>query len=195
MQVNLKPCPYRLVDNEGRILCNQIKSGDRQISPGTCQVCPVAQIDCTHLRAALNQQSRVPLIVRWGNGKSEIWGDPTPPLILERAACSVLKTPILSPRDCVGCILRQALITPDATPLMPKRAPTQSLHSSPNTSVASQIDGRTNIVAQKITQIQAWLAQKKTRAGEEEESGVLPIAFGARSARSVIEEKRVGWTD
>src|SRR5512140_3523709 len=117
--INLRPCPYRLVDGEGHILCNQIKSGDREVTPAICRACPIAQIDCRHLRATLDQQTRVPITVRWGNGKTQVWDDPTPPLAMQRAACSVKTIPILSPRDCAGCAIRQALVMPEAIPVMP----------------------------------------------------------------------------
>jgi hypothetical protein len=64
------------VDGEGHILCQQIKSGDREVTPAVCRACPIAQIDCRHLKATLDQQTRVPITVRWGNGKP-VWDDPT----------------------------------------------------------------------------------------------------------------------
>ncbi len=111
---NLKPCPYRQVDDEGHILCDKIKSGDREVSPNVCRACPVSAINCAHLRATLDHQTRPPITVRYGNGKTEIWEDAAPSISLARAACAVKVTPILSPRDCAGCPLRQALISPDA---------------------------------------------------------------------------------
>ena len=112
--MNLAPCPFRHVDDEGHILCEKIKSGDREVSPNICRACPVAAINCGHLRATLDHQSRPPITVRYGNGKTEIWEDDAPSISLERAACAAKVMPILSPRDCAGCPLRQALILPDA---------------------------------------------------------------------------------
>jgi hypothetical protein len=202
VNANLKPCPYRLVDDEGLILCSQIKFGDREVSPAICRACPIAQINCAHLRATLAQQTRSPLIVRWGNGKTEIWDDPVPPIALQRAACSAKTIPILSPRDCAGCAIRQAMVADLAPNPSPTRrgekarvAPaliTQAIRSEPGT------EARTNIVAQKIIQVQEWLAKQKNAKKEEE--GVMPIAVGARPSTAlrmgaVGEERRVGWTD
>lgn len=213
--LNLEPCPYRLVDGDGHILCHQIKTGDREVSPALCRACPIAQINCLHLRATLDQQTRVPITVRWGNGKSQIWDDPTPPLALQRAACSAKTIPILSPRDCAGCALRQTFVMPQAIPLMPKverpraaRAPRAIPASSaptfqpvPAPAAASTVssspsgEARSNIVAQKILQLQEWLTkQKHPKVADEEPAEILPIAMGARPLR-VAEERRVGWTD
>ncbi len=106
---NLKPCPFRQVDGDGNILCDKIKSGDRAVSPNVCRACPIAAIHCAHLRATLARQTHPPVVVRYGNGKTEIWEDPTPPIALERAACAEKVMPILSPRDCAGCPLRLPL--------------------------------------------------------------------------------------
>lgn len=190
MKVSLKPCPYRLVDSDGRILCNQVKTGERQVSAETCQACPVAEIDCVHLRATLHHKSCAPLTVRWGNGKNEVWSDPAPYLILERAACVVKTIPILSPHDCAGCTLRQALIPAATIHVMPNRQPIES-----KVGIGSASEGRTNVVSQKLIRLQEWLGQKKGLRAQEEEPGMLPRAFGARSVRSVAEERRVGWTD
>ena len=111
---NLKPCPYRQVDDDGHILCEKIKTGDREVSPNICRACPISAIHCAHLRATLDHQARPPLTVRYGNGKTEIWDDLAPTITLQRAACAVKVTPILSPRDCAGCPLRQPLIAADA---------------------------------------------------------------------------------
>jgi len=214
--LNLKPCPYRLVDGEGLILCNQIKSGDREVSPAICRACPIAQIDCQHLKATLDQQTRVPITVRWGNGKTQVWDDPTPPLAMQRAACSAKTIPILSPRDCTGCAIRQALVMPDAIPVMqpsiqrkPAAVARRTLQPIPVPQVAppstalrtSSAEARTNIVSQKIIQLQEWLTkQKHPRVKDEELAQIMPIAVGVRPSTALRmsardEERRVGWTD
>ncbi len=111
--MNLAPCPFRHVDDEGHILCDKIKTGDREVSPNICRACPISAINCGHLRATLDHQTRPPITVRYGNGKTEIWEDEAPSLILQRAACAAKVVPILSPRDCAGCALRQALNSPN----------------------------------------------------------------------------------
>jgi hypothetical protein len=55
---------------------------------------------------------------------------------------------------------------------------------------------RSNIVAQKIIQLQEWLAGHKTSAQPSDAAEpVLPLAVGARPSRVLPDEKRVGWTD
>ncbi|MBI3914376.1 MAG: hypothetical protein HY327_09360 [Chloroflexi bacterium] len=205
--MNLKPCPFRQVDNEGRILCDKIKTGEREVSPNICRACPISAINCAHLRATLDHRARLPITVRFGNGRTEIWDDVEPSIALERAACSAKVIPITSPRDCAGCPLRQALIIPNAIPVAPQikpaRAPIIVERRQPVTVVAAmpakEEEPRKSIVAQKLNQLQEWLTKQKP--GNPAENSVrdivMPIAAGtgriALPARG--EEKRVGWTD
>ncbi len=212
------PCPYRQVDDEGHILCDKIKSGDREVSPNICRACPVAAIHCAHLRATLDHQVRPPITVHYGNGKTEVWDDPAPSISLARAACAAKVTPIHSPRDCAGCPIRQPLVSADSLTLVaphpaPVRRPVASRMPRPTTApvagianatppIASTAPGpgaaeaRSNIVAQKIIQLQEWLAGHKPPAEPAQaEERVLPIAVGARPSRVLPDEKRVGWTD
>ena len=208
--MNLKPCPYRQVDDEGHILCDKIKTGDREVSPNICRACPISAINCAHLRATLDHQARPPLTVRYGNGKTEIWDDLAPSITLQRAACAVKVTPILSPRDCAGCPLRQPLIAADAisvvaatkdegrktNPARPPRVVPAPSAPAPVTAVAPVAEARSSVVAQKIIQLQEWLAgHKPPEKATEDADAVLPIAVGARPSRVPAEEKRVGWTD
>ena len=219
---NLRPCPYRQVDDEGHILCDKIKSGDREVSPNICRACPVSAINCAHLRATLDHQARPPLTVRYGNGKTEVWEDASPSISLARAACAVKVTPIHSPRDCAGCPIRQPLVTaesinvlaprptlPSPMPVsrrpaasrLPRRAtPPVAANAAPPFAAAAPspvaAEARSNIVAQKIIQLQEWLAGHKSPSDTAEEAEqVRPIAVGARPSRVLAEEKRVGWTD
>ncbi len=213
--MNLKPCPYRQVDDEGHILCDKIKRGDREVSPNICRACPVAAIHCAHLRATLDHQARPPLTVRYGNGKTEIWDAVAPSINLQRAACAVKVTPIHSPRDCAGCPIRQPLVAAEAlTVLAPRLAATNDAERrtrAPRRAplpVAAQpapaADARSNLVAQKIIQLQEWLAGRKTPAASSADADAgRPIAVGAPALTApavplrthVAEEKRVGWTD
>lgn len=197
--MNLRPCPYRQVTDEGRILCDKIKSGDREVSPAICRACPIAQINCAHLRATLANQVHPPLTVRYGNGKTEIWDAPAPPIALERAACSAKVIPILSPRDCAGCPIHQALVSVDS--IVPPAHTRGKQRGSPIPATAASVandEPRKNIIAHKIVQLQKWLAKSKAASLDaEEKSTVRPIFFSA--GRGVVpsrdEEKRVGWTD
>lgn len=219
LRVDLKPCPYRHVDDDGHILCEKIRVGDREVSPNVCRACPVAQINCAHLRATLNHQAQLPLTVRYGSGKTEIWDDPAPVIALTRAACAAKVTPIHSPRDCVGCPLHQALVAAEAIPVAAtlSRAPRALAQPAPSSAApfdsprwlgaprgtASAEDARTNRVARKIIQLHAWLKRQgrvpRPETEEDAADAALPIGAGPRAAAALrkrqAEEKRVGWTD
>lgn len=208
--MNLQPCPYRRTDDDGHILCDKIKSGDREVSAATCRACPIAAINCAHLRATLEHHARPPIVVRWGNGKTEVWDDfAQESLTLTRAACAEKVIPITSVNDCAGCALRQALAdegrrtederrkTKDerqaiALPRAVRRAPTPVAAPPP----APQPDARSSMVAQKIIQLQEWLAKqaRTSQPRDKSEAEVVPPPRRV-TARVVGEEKRVGWTD
>lgn len=216
---DLKPCPFRQVDGDGNILCDKIKSGDRAVSPAICRACPIAAIQCSHLRATLMQQAHPPVVVRYGNGRTEVWDDPAPPIELERAACAEKVIPIHSPRDCAGCPLRLPLMMPTAVEQPPTadRRPTikdrRSVAGSakgrpakpplPVTGQPSTVavpmaeQARSQIVAKKIIQLQEWLEKSKHTSHEQDSDEVRPIAVGMSRAQTAPrrEEKSVGWTD
>ncbi|MBI5652181.1 MAG: hypothetical protein HZC40_17330 [Chloroflexi bacterium] len=210
---NLKSCPYRLVDNEGHILCDKIKTGDRAISLETCRVCPIAAINCGQLRAALDHQTRPPITVRYGNGRSEVWDNVAPAIALRQAACATKVVPIHSPRDCAGCALRQPLVIAESAqaattaraPAIARRqprviapmpvAPPQPI-AQPVATIQPTPDARSTVVHQKIIQLQEWLAKQKTiKPLDDDEDTVRPIAVAQARPMRVREEKRAGWTD
>ena len=215
---NLKPCPFRHVGEEGHILCDKIKTGNKEVSPNICRECPISAINCSHLRATLDHSSRPPITVRYGNGRTEIWDDVGgDPIKLERAACASKVMPIHSARDCAGCALRQALVSaesvnaivPQAVPNVIERRktrnaplPTAIASNQPTTSSivpsTPTAEKRENIVAQKIIKLQDWIAQqsKAKREADDDETEVRPIAVSQqRVVHTSTEEKRVGWTD
>ncbi len=106
-------CEHRQVSDDGRIICSKIVQGDNQISPGLCRSCPARACDCEHLRFSLKKQCLSPIIVRWGNGLTEIWDDQPPAVSFLHSACSLRSIPISSPADCIGCVLlaREARVT------------------------------------------------------------------------------------
>ena len=193
--MNLKPCPFRHASEEGHILCDKIKTGDKQVSPNICRDCPISAINCSHLRATLDHTARLPITVRYGNGRTEVWDDVGGPAIkLERAACAAKVIPINSARECASCALRQALITPEmitnnAVPkaIVPEPRPTadrrKSRPASPqpvappapvpvaqqNTQPEPTPEKRENMVAQKIILLQEWLAKQKNISAQKPE--------------------------
>ncbi|MBI3913514.1 MAG: hypothetical protein HY327_04910 [Chloroflexi bacterium] len=212
----MKPCPFRHVDADGHILCDKIKTGDREISLNICRACPITAINCAHLRATLDQHTRPPITVRYGNGKVEVWDDAAPSITLERAACSVKVIPITSPRDCAGCPLRQPIqlieIIPVKTEAVARRIiasagatraernaaerplPPPAIQAAPTVND----EPRKNLVATKISQLQEWFTKQKAQPLENKsDETVLPLAVAAgRNALPTRgEEKRAGWTD
>lgn len=109
---SLKPCQFRQVDTQGRILCQLVKGGDRQVSVDLCRACPVQAINCQNLRAGLEKQVSTPITVRFATGRVEVWNDAPAAMTFKQAACAAKTIPILSPRDCAGCPLRLPNVIP-----------------------------------------------------------------------------------
>jgi hypothetical protein len=101
-----KVCAHRRVDRDGRIVCNKILEGDNEVSPNICRDCPARQIACDKLRFSLQKFSPSPIVVRYGNGHTEVWGDEPARISFLRAACVAKIMPISDPRQCAGCALR-----------------------------------------------------------------------------------------
>ena len=101
-------CEHRTVSRDGRIVCEKIVDGDPEVTPNICRDCPYKQVNCAHLRFSLRLHSPSPLVVRY-NGKTEVWDDGPPQLVLERAACTERVMPIHGPRACESCPVRQPL--------------------------------------------------------------------------------------
>lgn len=99
-------CAYRSVDGDGRIICKKIVEGDNEVSPNLCRDCPAKQVGCDKLRFSLRKLSSSPIVVRYGNGHCEVWGDDPPRITFLRAACAAKVVPISDPRQCAACALR-----------------------------------------------------------------------------------------
>lgn len=124
MSDGLKPCQFRQVDTHGRILCQLVKGGDRQVSAELCRACPVQSINCQHLRAGLEKQISTPITVRFATGRVEVWNDAPAAMSFKQAACVAKTIPIHTPRDCAGCPLRApSLIPQNAVPLATRAKP------------------------------------------------------------------------
>jgi hypothetical protein len=102
------PCEHRTVSRDGRIVCQKIVDGDPEVSPNLCRECPYRQANCANLRFSLRLHAPSPLVVRF-NGRTEVWDDGPPQLVLERAACTERVVPIHGPLACADCPLRQPL--------------------------------------------------------------------------------------
>ncbi|MCL4487355.1 MAG: hypothetical protein M1570_04400 [Chloroflexi bacterium] len=186
--VELRPCPFRQVDDDGHILCAKLKSADREISPRVCAACPVAEIDCVHLRAALSRTGHPPLLVRYGNGKSELWEESAPTISFASAACAARTAPIRSPQDCAACALRE-------TPSLPLVLASSALLVPPAGRTAAR-GGRPRSATKIIQNIQWPSGPTPAPASAAPRIQVSPVAMSNSYARPLrIEEKPVGWTD
>lgn len=101
-------CKYRRVDGDGRVTCEKIVKGDNEVSPNLCRTCPARQINCDELRFSLQKVSPSPIVVRYGNGHTEVWNDEPPKIEFLKAACAAKVAPISDPRQCAACPLRTA---------------------------------------------------------------------------------------
>jgi hypothetical protein len=151
----LRPCTERTVDDSGRILCGLMKGSDREVSVNLCRACPVPQINCQHLRAAMQKKVSTPITVRFATGRVEVWDDEGPIVGFKQAACAVKTMPIHSARDCAGCSLRLPHSVPSMTgetarhisvPIAPRAsssrlvaAPPEQKGRPPNNHATSQI--------------------------------------------------------
>jgi len=102
----VKPCRYRKAEEDGRIVCQKIAQGDDEVTPNVCRTCPAMAINCDHLRFTLQKITPTAILVRYGNGRTEIWNDEPPRIEFLHSACAVEVMPIESPRQCAGCVLR-----------------------------------------------------------------------------------------
>jgi hypothetical protein len=99
-------CEHRSVAADGRIVCAKITLGDNEVSPNLCRNCPAKTIACHHLRFSLQKSSPSAIVVRYVNGRTEVWNDEPPSVSFLRAACAAKVAPVSSPRECAACSLR-----------------------------------------------------------------------------------------
>ena len=101
-----KICAHRSVARDGRIICTKIAEGNNEVSPNLCRDCPAKQVSCDKLHFSLQKFSSSPIVVRYGNGHCEVWGDEPARISFLRAACAAKIVPISDPRQCAACALR-----------------------------------------------------------------------------------------
>lgn len=109
----MKPCIYRKAEEDGRIVCEKIVFGDNQVDPNLCRACPVAAINCAHLRFTLEKLESATILVRYGNGRSEVWPGEPARVSLSHGACAARVIPVEGPRTCAGCALRRPMVVPE----------------------------------------------------------------------------------
>jgi hypothetical protein len=101
-------CPSRSVLDDGRIECQKIATGDREVSPAICDQCAAAACACQHLRFSLEKIALTPITVRQANGHVEVWDDQAPRVSFLRGACALKTAPVSTPADCLACSMRLA---------------------------------------------------------------------------------------
>jgi hypothetical protein len=99
-------CEHRSVAADGRIICAKITLGDNEVSPNLCRDCPAKAIACQNLRFSLQKSSPSAIVVRYANGRTEVWNDEPPSVSFHRAACAAKVAPVTSPKECAACSLR-----------------------------------------------------------------------------------------
>ena len=117
-------CEHRSVAADGRIVCAKITLGDNEVSPNLCRNCPAKTIACHHLRFSLQKSSPSAIVVRFVNGRTEVWNDEPPSVSFLRAACAAKVAPITSSKECVACSQRlTTLPQPQAREKVDRRKP------------------------------------------------------------------------
>jgi len=112
-------CRYRSVANDGRVTCRKIVQGDNEVSPSICNTCPARACGCENLRFSLRKRTPSPIVVRYGNGRVEVWDDGPPTVSFVRAACAIKMMPITSPELCAHCSLRTSILPQPAIVAQP----------------------------------------------------------------------------
>ncbi len=130
----LQYCQHRGVSEDGKIVCRKIARGDQEVSLALCEACPAAGCNCGQLRFSLEKESESTVVIRYGNGRSEVLEARPEALRFLKAACATLLRPIDTAFDCATCPLRTGGFVQDAIPAavleaMPRRAKVLSFPS------------------------------------------------------------------
>ena len=123
----LKYCENRTVSEDGKVTCKKIARGDREVSLAMCEVCPAASCNCGHLRFSLEKEGDTSVVIRYGNGRTEVLeGGPTR-VRFTKSACAAQLRPVDTRKDCAGCPLRgdgfvHDVVAPARVDVLPARA-------------------------------------------------------------------------
>jgi hypothetical protein len=123
----LKYCQHRNVSEDGKVICQKIARGDQEVSLAICEACPAAQCNCGHLRFSLEKEGDTAVMIRYGNGRTELLEGGPSGVRLTKSACAAQLRPVDTRKDCVGCPLRSNGFVHDVIPpvqidVMPARA-------------------------------------------------------------------------
>lgn len=123
----LRYCQHRGVSEDGKVICHKIARGDQEVSLAICEACPAAQCNCGHLRFSLEKEGDSAVMIRYGNGRTELLESGPSGVRLTKSACAAHLRPVDTRKDCVGCPLRSngfvhEVIPPVQIDVMPSRA-------------------------------------------------------------------------
>jgi len=99
-------CQHRSVSEEGKVTCRKILRGDSEVSLAMCEACPAAQCNCGHLRFSLEKEGDTNVVIRYGNGKTDVLESGPSGVRFAKAACAAQLRPVDTKTDCTGCPLR-----------------------------------------------------------------------------------------
>ncbi len=110
-------CQHRGVSEDGKVVCRKIGRGDQEVSLAICEACPAAACNCGHLRFSLEKQSETPVVIRYGNGRTEVLKSGPGGVRFTKSACAAQMRAIDTRTDCAGCPLRSDGFVREAIPL------------------------------------------------------------------------------
>ena len=114
----LKYCEYRGVSDEGKVTCRKIARGDQEVSLAICEACPAAACNCGHLRFSLEKESDSTVVIRYGNGHTEVLEAGPGGVRFAKSACAALLRPVDTHSDCTTCPLRSDGFVRDVIPAL-----------------------------------------------------------------------------
>jgi hypothetical protein len=112
----LKYCQHRGVSEDGKVICRKIARGDQEVSLSICEACPAAACNCDHLRFSLEKEGESALVIRYGNGRTEVLESGPSGVHFTKSACAAQMRPVDTRTDCVGCPLRAGGFVRDVIP-------------------------------------------------------------------------------
>jgi hypothetical protein len=112
----LRYCQHRGVSDEGKVTCKKIARGDNEVLLSICEACPAASCNCGHLRFSLEKENDSAVVIRYGNGKTEVLEAAPSGVRFTKSACAAQLRPVDTRTDCVGCPLRSNGFVHDVVP-------------------------------------------------------------------------------
>lgn len=109
-------CQHRTVSEDGKVTCRKIIRGDTEVSLATCEACPAAQCNCGHLRFSLEKEAGSNVVIRYGNGKTDVLDSEQTGIRFAKSACAAQLRPVDTRTDCAACPLRSDGFVHSVTP-------------------------------------------------------------------------------